>query len=93
MYSAIDPIITFDRDEPDMNLADQMKEAKLLGQRNRILQSVMDGREDLDTYLDCLAEQGIDPIAWLEMAAANMQYVVDSGITFQETPSGLLIPL
>ena len=93
MYSAIDPLITFDRDDPDMSEADQIEEAKLLGLRNRILENVMEGREDIDTYLDCLAEQGIDPISWLDMAVANMNHVVDSGITFQETPSGLLIPL
>lgn len=92
MYSAIDALITFDRDDPDMSEADQIEEAKLLGQRNRILENVMDGTEDIDTYLDCLAEQGIDPIAWMDMAAANMQHVVDSGITFIETPSGLLLP-
>ena len=92
MYSAIDAIITFERDDPDMSYADQIAEAKLLGQRNRILENVMHGNEDIDTYLDCLAEQGIDPIAWMEMAAANMNHVVDSGITFYETPTGLLLP-
>ena len=90
--SPLDPFRTVAREHPDFNRADER--AELLGNQIRedLIEQLLDGRGHLDTALDCLAEHGIDPDAWIDQTLANIEYVIDAGIRFEPTETGLFLP-
>lgn len=71
---------------------DPWAEAQALAIREQLIEELIVGTGHLDTALDCLAEQGIDPDAWLDQAVANMEWVVDNEIRFTSNDHGILLP-
>lgn len=68
------------------------EEALALAVREELIQELISGEGYLDSTLDCLAEQGINPDAWLSQVEANINYVIDSGVRFTSNENGLLLP-
>lgn len=68
------------------------EEARELLTRETLIEELITGQGHLDTALDCLAEQGIDPDAWLEQTVANMEWVIDNGIRFTSNDHGIFLP-
>lgn len=72
---------------------DPKAEAEALGIREELIEDLINGTGYLDTTLDCLAEQGINPDAWIDQTVENLEWVVDSGICFTSNEHGLLLPV
>lgn len=88
-----DPFMTVLRDlDPRGDQFDPRAEAQALATREQLIEELINGEGYLDTTLDCLAEQGINPDAWLDQVVENIEYVIDSGIRFTSNEHGLLLP-
>lgn len=92
LYSPLDPFLTALRHDPDFNRSDEQAELKAAMVRDDLIEALINGDGHLDTALDCLAEQGIDPNAWVEAVEVNINYVIDAGIRFEPTETGLFLP-
>lgn len=71
---------------------DPKEEALALAVREALIEELISGEGYLDSTLDCLAQQGINPDAWLGQVEANINYVIDSGIRFTTNENGLFLP-
>lgn len=92
-YDIYDPFMTVFRDlDPRGDQRDPRAEAEALATREEVISDLINGTGYLDTTLDCLAEQGINPDAWIDQTVANLEWVVDSGIRFTSNEHGLLLP-
>lgn len=92
LLSPLDPFRTVARHHRDFNRSDEATELAQALQRDELIEQLITGEGYLDTALDCLAEQGIDPDAWIDATVTNMAYVVDAGVRFEPTETGLLLP-
>lgn len=92
LLSPLDPFLTVPREHSDFNRADEAAELQANLLRAELIEQLLDGRGHLDTTLDCLAEHGIDPDAWINQTLANIEYVIDAGIRFEPTETGLFLP-
>lgn len=92
LYSPLDPFLTALRHDPDFNRSDERGELQAAQLRDDLIEALINGDGHLDTALDCLAEQGIDPDAWLGAVEANIEYVIDAGVRFEPTETGLFLP-
>lgn len=92
LYSPLDPFLTALRHDPDFNRSDERNELHQAMVRDGLIEALIHGDEHLDTALDCLAEQGIDPNAWVDAVEANINYVIDAGVRFEPTETGLFLP-
>lgn len=90
--SPLDPFRTVAREHPDFNRDDEAAELEDNLLREELIERLLDGRGHLDTTLDCLAEHGINPDAWIDQTLANIDYVIDAGIRFEPTETGLFLP-
>lgn len=90
--SPLDPFRTVARQHRDFNRSDEATELDQALLRDELIEQLITGQGHLDTALDCLAEQGIDPDAWIDATLANIDYVIDAGIRFEPTETGLLLP-
>lgn len=89
-----DPFMTVFRDlDTRGNQRDPTEEARALATREQLIEELISGEGYLDTTLDCLAEQGLDPDAWIDHTVANIEWVIDSGIRFTSNDHGLLLPV
>ncbi|MBE9159721.1 hypothetical protein IQ265_23210 [Nodosilinea sp. LEGE 06152] len=71
---------------------DPRAEAEALAVREGLIEDLINGTGYLDTTLDCLAEQGIDPDAWINQVVDNLEWGISSGIEFTSNEHGLLLP-
>lgn len=90
--SPLDPFRTAIRQHRDFNRSDEAAEVAHTLLRDELIQQLITGGGYLDTALDCLAEQGIDPDAWIDATVANIDYVIDAGVRFEPTETGLFLP-
>jgi len=88
----LDPFMTVYREHPEYNPDDARQEAEDLATRQDLIQAVLEGREYPETLLDCLEEQGIGAVAWCDQVNANIEWVIDNGITFVSNDAGILVP-
>lgn len=89
-----DPFMTVFRElDPRGDQRDPRAEAEALAIREELIEDLINGTGYLDTTLDCLAEQGINPDAWIDQTVANLNWVVESGIRFTSNEHGLLLPV
>lgn len=89
-----DPFSTVYRDlDPRGDQRDPRAEAADLAIREGLIEDLLNGNGYLDTALDCLAEQGIDPDAWIDQTVDNLEWVISSGIHFSSNEHGLLLPV
>ena len=86
-----DPFMTVLRETDDREV-DPRKEIAALAVREALISELVSGSGYLDSTLDCLAEQGIDPHAWIKATVANINHVIDSGIRFTSNDHGLFLP-
>lgn len=80
------------RENGDFSYQDEIEEAKQLGLRNRLIEQAIRGEIEFDIVLDCLFDQGIDPIQWAQDVADNCEFVIENGIRFRTESSGLFLP-
>lgn len=92
LYSPLDPFLTALRHDPDFDRSDERNELEAAMVRDDLIEALIHGEGHLDTALDCLAEQGIDPNAWVDAVEANINYVIDAGVRFEPTETGLFLP-
>lgn len=90
--SPLDPFRTVARQHRDFNRADEASELAQALLRDELIEHLITGDGYLDTALDCLAQQGINPDAWIDTTVANIEYVIDAGVRFEPTETGLLLP-
>ncbi|MEA5449711.1 hypothetical protein VB780_14095 [Leptolyngbya sp. CCNP1308] len=89
-----DPFSTVFRElDPRGDQRDPRAESEALAIREQLIEELLNGTGHLDTTLDCLAEQGIDPDAWIDQTVTNLEWVMDSGIRFATNDHGLLLPV
>lgn len=88
----LDPFMTVFREHPDFDAGDARLESQQLGQRQDVIEQVMQGGESFDTLLDLLESQGIDPAEYINATAQNLDYIVDNGIRFTSNDAGILLP-
>jgi succinyl-CoA synthetase beta subunit len=86
-----DPFMTVLRATDDREV-DPREEIAALMVRDALISELVSGSGYLDSTLDCLAEQGINPDAWLDATVANIDYVIESGIRFYSNDHGLFLP-
>jgi len=84
------PFSTCHRHEPDFNEADDLQESEKLIERQQVIQSVVLGDESTSYLLDLLESHGLDPVQYVAMVEANVDYVI-SHPNLIVTPSDLLI--
>ena len=84
-YDYVDPFLTY------IDLNASPAEIQKLLQRQDLIERSLEGKEAADTVLDCLAEQGLDPIAYVN----SVEFAVDVAIASGELPdhAGLLLRL
>ncbi|MBE9137667.1 hypothetical protein IQ254_10645 [Nodosilinea sp. LEGE 07088] len=90
--SPLDPFLTALRADPDFNRSDERNELESALVRDALITDLITGQGYLDTTLDCLAEQGIDPDAWLGAVVNNIEHVIDAGVRFDRHETGLFLP-
>lgn len=88
-----DPFLPWLELNPDHDRKDQRREFQDAMIRDELTRGYLEGRTDLETLLDCLAQQGIDPQTWLDETIGQMERIVDSGITFASNETGLFLPV
>lgn len=79
-------------DDPDFNRSDEKSSLNALVQREQLIEGLVKGTEAIDTTLDCLAEQGINPDDWIDATLQNIDYVLDNGVRFFSNDKGLFLP-
>jgi hypothetical protein len=84
------PFSTCHRHEVDFNEADDLQESEKLIERQQVIQSVVLGDESASYLLDVLESQGLDPVEYVAMVEANVNYLI-SHPNLIVTPSDLLI--
>lgn len=86
-----DPFMTFLRptDDREVNPRDEVAALTI---REGLISDLVAGSGHLDSTLDCLAEQGIDPDAWIATTVANIHYAIHSGARFTSNDYGLFLP-
>ena len=92
IFDALDPFLTTAPEHPDFDHADEYREAVKMVDRHDLLLDVLDGHADMDDFLECLYDQGIDPIAWMRCTAENLGLVMDGGRAYVSNESGILLP-
>lgn len=92
MKDLIDPFLTFYEHSPDHGANDARAETKALYIRQGLIEDWLEGKEDTETVLDCLEEQGIGAAAYASTVAANVQHCIDSGVLYVANESGILMP-
>jgi hypothetical protein len=93
MADLIDPFLTHYREFPDMNRDDSRGEAVALDCRQAMIEGWLRGELPEDAVLETLLDQGISPDDYAAVVAANVDYVIDSGIRFESNDSGLFLPV
>jgi hypothetical protein len=93
MTDILDPFLSPFRDHPDHNHADAKTEAIAVADRNDLIIDVLEGRADMDDYLEMLYEHEIDPIGWMNQTAQQLERVVDGGTYYLQNENGLYLPL
>lgn len=68
----------------DMSEADLQIEAEKSMKRAIMTQHFIDGRIDVETFFDFMAEQGYEPAELLEQAEENLQFVIKEGIAIEK---------
>ena len=63
-----------------MDDADRANETLLLFQRQEKIIHVVNGQDEADVLFDMLAEQGIDPAAYVDCVAYNVDLIVSHGL-------------
>lgn len=92
MSELIDPFLTFYGHSPDHGASDGRREVEALFVRQGLIETWLEGRESAETVLDCLEEQGVGASAYVAAVEANVQYVIDSGVSYVANESGILLP-
>lgn len=93
MADVYDPFMTVLRDlDPRGDTLDPRDEIQALATREQLISDLISGDGYADSALDCLAEQGINPHAWIEATVANIEWVMDQGIRFTSNDHGLFLP-
>lgn len=73
-YDYVDPFLTY----IDLNASPQQVQQLL--QRQDLIERSIEGHESAATVLDCLAEQGIDPIAYVDSVEFAVDQAIASGV-------------
>jgi hypothetical protein len=75
--------MTFDYADPFLTyipLDASPDQVQRLLQRQELIETSLEGREAASTVLDCLAEQGLDPIAYIDAVESGVDQAINSGI-------------
>ena len=87
------PFETWAVDHPDFSPIDDRAEAQRQLQRDDAIEGFLRGEVPMDELLDMAQEHmGIGADAYIDMVEDNVNYVIDQGIRFDPTDSGLLLP-
>lgn len=89
---AIDPFITFARQDETMSSSDERRESILLSRRQGVIQDWLSGETEEEHVLETLLDQGINPDEYIRAAVENIEYVIDQGIVFASNENGILLP-
>jgi hypothetical protein len=73
-FDYADPFLTY------IPLDASLEQVQQLLQRQEFIENSLEGREAASTVLDCLAEQGLDPIAYIDSVEEEVDRVIASGI-------------
>lgn len=76
----LDPLLTLFIVHPDYNSSDERAEADRLFQRQRAVGGLLDGSVAVDYCLDLLAEQGIDPLGWIDAVVDNTEWAMQGNL-------------
>jgi hypothetical protein len=71
---------TYFREIPDFNDSDELVEMKHLLARQSMLLECLEGSEPIETLLDLLETQDINPIDYVETVEANVEFAMNSGL-------------
>lgn len=88
----INPFTTYFRDNPDFNESDRLNEVANLIQRQDLIQSVAEDGAPLDELLDVLEFQGIDPVEYVALIAANVEFAIAENLIVTPRPGLILLP-
>lgn len=80
------PFLTDYWDNPDFNSFDAESAFNLMVTRNRAIDSMLHGELRPDECLDLLGDSGIDVDEYIELTTANMESIVNRGLTLQGCP-------
>lgn len=80
MIDALDPLLTFYREHPDFNASDAQQETRQLVQRQDAIERMLRGEEAPEFVLDLLEHQGVDPLAYVDVAVDNIDWVLSQGL-------------
>jgi len=64
-----------------------------MADRHDHLIAVMEGKADMDDFLEHLYQDGIDPLQWMAEAAENMGAIVEDGRAYISNDYGILLPV
>ncbi|HEY9664725.1 MAG TPA: hypothetical protein V6C65_40315 [Allocoleopsis sp.] len=79
-YDYADPFLTY------IDLNASPAEVQRLMQRQALIESTLEGKESASTVLDCLAEQGVDPIAYVDSVEAAIGAAIAGGVLPENAP-------
>lgn len=68
---------------PEMSEADFSREWAAAKQRSRMIDLLIQGRIDWETYLDFMAQAGYEPCDLLDAAEENLQFCINEGIVIE----------
>lgn len=72
----IAPFLTYYRENPDYNSSDSSNEFELMMLRNSAIEDLLAGYQTEDYLFDLLAEQGIEPNAYIEAVESEISYLM-----------------
>lgn len=75
------PFITYYRSNPDHSYLDTLNEISSVIARNNAIQSFLDGKIDCEYLLDFLESESIDPEAYMESVASEIEYAQELCLT------------
>ena len=87
-----DPFMTWVDHNPDMSRSDRRRAVEDYLTRDDLIRAYLEGGAYLDEVGDCLAEQGIDPLAWGAAAIEGVSAIIDGGTVYVTNETGLFLP-
>lgn len=79
-YDYADPFLTY------IDLNASPAEVQRLMQRQELIENSLEGRESASTVLDCLADHGIDPIAYVDSVEFAVDQAIAGGVLPENAP-------
>jgi hypothetical protein len=84
-FDYADPFLTY------ISLDASPDEVQKLLQRQEFIEQSLEGHQAASTVLDCLAEQGLDPIAYVDEVEWGVDQVIASGILPEQSDLLLIL--